>query len=58
MNSVALDGHFHMGSLVATHLSFSVLADGSKVWAILATDDSYATSHKDVWLDAEIPIKL
>jgi hypothetical protein len=54
MNLVALDGHFHKGSLVATHLSFSMLADGSSVWAILATDDQ----HAQVWLDHELDVKL
>jgi hypothetical protein len=54
MNLVALDGHFHKGSLVATHLSFSMLADGNYVWAILATDDQ----HKQVWLDHELNVKL
>ena len=53
MNSVALDGHFHKGSLVATHLSFSMLSDGSKVWFIYATDDQ----HTEVWLDHELDIK-
>lgn len=57
MNSVALDGHFHKGSLVATHLSFSMLADGSKVWSIFATDDQYPTTHTEVWLDHELDIK-
>lgn len=58
MNSVSLDGVFRNGSLVATQLSFSMLADGSKVWAILATDDQYATTHKPVWLDDESAVKL
>jgi hypothetical protein len=51
MNIVALDGHFHKGNLVATHLSFSMLADGGKVWAIYATDDQYPTTRTDVWFD-------
>ena len=58
MNHITLDGHFHKGSLVATHLSFSMIADGSKVWAVLATDDQYPSTHTPVWLDDEIPIKL
>jgi ABC-type glycerol-3-phosphate transport system substrate-binding protein len=58
MNLVALDGHFHKGSLVATHLSFSMLSDGSKVWAIFATDDQYPITHKPVWLDPESDIRL
>jgi hypothetical protein len=58
MNSVALDGQFHKGSLVATHLSFSMLSDGSKVWAIFATDDQYTITHTPVWLDAESAITL
>ena len=58
MNAVSLDGHFHKGSLVATHLSFSMLANGSKVWAIFATDDQYSSTHTPVWLDDEIAIKL
>ncbi len=58
MNLVTLDGQFHNGSLVATHLSFSMLSDGSKVWAILATDDRYTVTHTPVWLDHESDIKL
>lgn len=58
MNSVALDGHFHNGNLAATHLSFSMLSDGSKVWAILATDDQYTTTHTPVWIDHDSTIKL
>lgn len=58
MNLVALDGQFHNGTLVATHLSFSMLADGSKVWAILATDDQYPSTHTPVCLDHESAIKL
>jgi hypothetical protein len=56
MNIVALDGRFHKGNLLATHLSFSMLADGSKVWAIYATDDQYPTTHTDMWLDPEFDI--
>lgn len=58
MNSVTLTGQFHKGSLVATQLSFSMLADGSQVWAILATDDQYPTTHTPVWLDHESDIRL
>jgi hypothetical protein len=58
MNSVALSGVFHKGSLVATHLSFSMLADGSEVWAIFATDDHYSITHTPVWLDDASDIKL
>lgn len=58
MNAVTLDGHFHKGALAATHLSFSMLANGSQVWAILATDDQYDSTHTPVWLDDEIAIKL
>jgi hypothetical protein len=56
MNIVALGGRFHKGSLVATHLSFSMLADGSKVWGIYATGDQYPTTHTDVWLDPAFDI--
>jgi hypothetical protein len=56
MNLVALDGQFHKGSLVATHLSFSMLSDGSKVWAIRATDDQYLNTDTEVWLDHDIDI--
>jgi hypothetical protein len=56
MNLVALDGQFHKGSLVATHLSFSMLSDGSKVWAIRATDDQYLNTDTEVWLDPEFDI--
>lgn len=58
MNLVTLAGRFHKGRLVATQLSFSMLADGSKVWAILATDDQYPSTHTPVWLDHELDIKL
>jgi hypothetical protein len=58
MNLVSLDGHFHKGSLVATHLSFSMLSDGSKVWAIFATDDQYPITHRPVWLEEESNIRL
>jgi hypothetical protein len=58
MNLVTLAGRFHKGSLVATQLSFSMLADGSKVWAILATDDQYPLTHTPVWLDYELDVKL
>jgi hypothetical protein len=58
MNIVTLTGHFPKGRLVATQLSFSMLADGSKVWAILATDDQYPNTHTGVWLDHELDIKL
>lgn len=58
MNSVTLAGVFHKGSLMATQISFSMLADGSQVWAIYATDDQYPTTHTPVWLDKESDIKL
>jgi hypothetical protein len=58
MNLVSLDGQFHKGSLVATHLSFSMLSDGSKVWAILATDDQYPVTHRPAWLDEQSDIRL
>ncbi len=58
MNGVALTGHFHKGPLVATQLSFSMLADGSKVWSISATDDQYSTTHTEVWVDYELDIRL
>jgi hypothetical protein len=35
-----------------------MLADGSKVWAILATDDQYPSTQRPVWLDHESAIKL
>lgn len=56
MNLVALDGQFHKGSLVATHLSFSMLSDGSKAWAIRATHDQYLNTDTEVWLDHDIDI--
>jgi hypothetical protein len=58
MNLVALDGHFHKGSLVATHLGFSMLSDGSKVWAIRATDDQYHNADTEVWFDPGSDITL
>jgi len=56
MNPVAPDGPFHKGSPLATHLSFSMLSDGSKVWYIRATDDQYLNTDTQVWLDPEIDI--
>ena len=58
MNLVALDGQIHKGSLVATHLSFSMLSDGSKVWAIRATDDQYLNTDTEVWFDPGSDITL
>jgi hypothetical protein len=58
MNLVTITGTFHKGSLTATQLSFSMLADGSMVWAILATDEHYPVTHTPVWLDNESDIKL
>jgi hypothetical protein len=58
MNLVALDGQFHKGSLVATHLAFSTLSDGSKVWAIYATDDQYTVTHTEMWFDPASDITL
>jgi hypothetical protein len=58
MNLVALDGQFHKGSLVAAHLSFSMLSDGSKVWAIYATDDQYIVTHTAMWFDPGSDITL
>ena len=47
MYIVFLKGNFSKDNLKASNLEFSVLADGSKVWAIRAFDDY----NKDVWLD-------
>jgi hypothetical protein len=58
MNLVALDEQFHKGSLVATHLSFSMLSAGSKVWAIRATDDQYLNTDTEVWFDPGSDITL
>ena len=58
MNLVALDGQFHKGSVMATHLSFSMLSDGSKVWYIFATDDQNPITHTPVWEDYESAITL
>jgi hypothetical protein len=58
MNLVTLAGRFHNGHLVATCLVFSILADGSKVWAILATDDQHPITHTPVWIDPESDIRL
>lgn len=48
MYSVFLDGNFIKGNLKASNLEFSILSDGSRVWAIRAFND-----NKDVWLDNE-----
>lgn len=39
MYLVFLKGDFTKGNLRATNLSFSMLADGTYIWAIVATDD-------------------
>ena len=49
MYIVFLKGNFSKSDLKASNLEFSILADGSKVWAIRAFDDN----NKDVWLDNE-----
>lgn len=49
MYAVFLKGNFIKGNLKASNLEFSILADGSRVWAIRAFDDA----NKDVWLDNE-----
>ena len=58
MNQVTMTGRFQKGDLVATQVSFSMLADGSMVWAVYATDDQYATTHTPVWEDHASDIKL
>ncbi len=58
MNLVTITGTFYKGTLTATQISFSMLADGSKVWAILATDAQYPVTHTPVWLDHDSDIKL
>lgn len=47
---VFLSGHFRRGDLKATHLEFSMLADGSYAWGIRGYDDA-----GDVWLDDDLP---
>jgi outer membrane lipoprotein-sorting protein len=49
MYAVFLKGNFKKGNLTAHNLEFSILADGSKAWAIRAFDDD----NKDTWLDNE-----
>ncbi len=56
INLVGLDGQFHKGSLVATHLSFSMRADGSQVWAIYATGEQTPSTREPVWVDHEIDV--
>lgn len=48
MNIVMLAGHFHKGTLQATRLSFSMLANGQKIWAIAAFN---APITGAVWVD-------
>ena len=50
MYIVNLTGEFQKENLTATNLSFSVLADGKKVWALRAFDNN----NKDIWQEAEI----
>ncbi|MBC8061080.1 MAG: hypothetical protein H7Y18_10480 [Clostridiaceae bacterium] len=40
MYRVELKGDFHNNNLMATHISLSVYADGTRVWAIEAFDDN------------------
>lgn len=49
MYIVLLKGDFTNGNLHATHLSFSMLADGTYIWAIHASDDNNQT----IWEDEE-----
>lgn len=51
MYGVVLKGNFTKGSLKASNLSFSILADGSQIWAIRAYDDN----NNDIWLDNDYP---
>lgn len=44
---VSLKGNFSKGHLKATRLDFSILANGSKAWAIRATDEN----NNEIWLD-------
>ena len=46
---VFLKGNFSKSHLKATRLDFSILANGSKVWAIRATDEH----NNEMWLDNE-----
>ena len=52
MYIVNLTGEFQKGNLKATNLSFSVLADGTKVWALRAFDNN----NKDIWQEAQIDL--
>lgn len=49
MYIVNLTGEFQKGNLRATNLSFSILADGKKVWALRAFDNN----NKDIWQEAK-----
>lgn len=46
---VSLKGNFSKGDFKATRLNFSILANGSKAWAIRATDEN----NTEIWLDNE-----
>ncbi|MDQ7094331.1 hypothetical protein REC12_12090 [Desulfosporosinus sp. PR] len=46
---VSLKGNFSKEHFKATRLNFSILADGSKVWAIRASDEN----NTEIWLDNE-----
>lgn len=41
MYFVWLNGHFHEGNVQSTDMSFSILADGSKAWAITNKSGSF-----------------
>jgi hypothetical protein len=49
---VVLQGSFHNGKLSATHLSFTMLATGKKVWAVRASDDQNQT----IWTATDVTV--
>lgn len=49
---MAITGHFIKGSLVASTLDFSALADKMYVWNIYAYDEN----HQEIWHDQELKL--
>src|SRR5450631_383197 len=51
MYLIALKGHFKKGSIVASSLGFTALANRMYVWDIRG----YNAYNQDVWMDKELP---
>lgn len=49
---ITLQGNFHKAQLQATGLEFSMLTDGTKVWALRA----FTATNPQVWIDDTVPV--